>query len=104
MHGVRDKLRSILVSDQGQNLIRSLHTTWPASEAKEIETFFADDDTVTLQLRGSGRYERFQIVNYNFVHGSLLVDGEPLGVSILFIPNCQVMNDTDCYSTETIDR
>lgn len=84
MHGVRAKLQSILVSDQGHNLLRSLHTTWPASESKEIETFSADRDSVTLHLRGSGHYEGFQLVNYNFVHGSLLVDGEPLGVSIMF--------------------
>ncbi|KAK7909043.1 hypothetical protein PG985_014921 [Apiospora marii] len=79
MHGVRAKLRSILVSDQGQNLVRSLHTTWPASVSKEIDTFSADGDSVTLHLRESGHNEGFQLVNYNFVHGSLLVDGEPLG-------------------------
>ncbi|KAK7960428.1 hypothetical protein PG988_011642 [Apiospora saccharicola] len=79
MHGVRGKLRSVLVSNKGQDLLLSLHTTWPASESKEIEIFSADDDTVTLQLRGSGYDEGFQAVHYNFVYGSLLVDGEPLG-------------------------
>ncbi|KAK8075994.1 hypothetical protein PG994_003266 [Apiospora phragmitis] len=78
MHGVRDRLRSLLVSDQGQNFVQSLHTTWPASESQEVEEFDVDGDECVLHLRDKGA-QVFQVVNYNFVHGSLLVDGQPLG-------------------------
>ncbi|KAK8022740.1 hypothetical protein PG993_013507 [Apiospora rasikravindrae] len=79
MHGVRNKLRSLLTVSQGQNLVQSLLAAWPASESKEIETFELDgDEGVVLHLRDK-QEQSFQVVNYNLVHGSLLVDGQPLG-------------------------
>ncbi|KAK8091544.1 hypothetical protein PG997_001905 [Apiospora hydei] len=79
MHGVRDRLRSLLRSSQGRTLVQSLHAAWPASESKEIETFELDgDECVVLHLRNKHE-PGSQEVNYNFVQGSLLVDGQPLG-------------------------
>ncbi|KAK7937284.1 uncharacterized protein PG986_014152 [Apiospora aurea] len=79
MHGVRDRLRSLLRSSQGRSLVQSLHAAWPASESKEIETFELDgDECVVLHLRDMHE-PGSQEVNYNFVQGSLLVDGQPLG-------------------------
>ncbi|KAK7928695.1 hypothetical protein PG985_005693 [Apiospora marii] len=81
MHGIRDKLRDLLTSDHGHNLAQSLHTTWPASETKKVIEFSDDgDDWVSIRLQDiEGDQEDFQLVNYNFVHGSLLVDSQPLG-------------------------
>ncbi|KAK8110281.1 uncharacterized protein PG998_006738 [Apiospora kogelbergensis] len=81
MYGIRDQLRDLLDSDKGKALLQSLHTTWPASETKEIIVFSIEDkERVTLILRNIHlNRESVQTVEYNLVHGSLLVEGLPLG-------------------------
>ncbi|KAK6855591.1 hypothetical protein PG995_007742 [Apiospora arundinis] len=81
MYGLRDKVEFLLASDSGHALVQSLVTTWPAAETKEIIEFSIDKDGwVSLYLQDiAGDKGEIQLVNYNFVHGSLLIDGKPLG-------------------------
>ncbi|KAI5863834.1 hypothetical protein GGS23DRAFT_516098 [Durotheca rogersii] len=77
MFDLKDYIRQKINRDRGDAILDALREVWPASESKSIASItFTDESWVEISLEDS--VGDVEIVNYNFVFGTLLINGEPL--------------------------
>lgn len=82
MAEVKDLLPEILLCNQAEDFLAALHFVWPASqemvaEVNDVQSY----PWMRLKLHKPDD-TGFQTVDYHYMHGLLLVDGQPMGVSI----------------------
>lgn len=81
MADVKDLLPEILLSNQAEDFLAALHLIWPASQSKVAEVNDAQGfPWMRLELHKPDD-TGIQTVDYHYMHGLLLVDGQPMGVS-----------------------
>lgn len=79
-YNFRDQVR-LSIEQHGHNaLLEALQNLWPEAESKSIYAVNFEEDN-WLQIQLSDSFEGFQVVNYNYVFGILLVNGQSLSVS-----------------------
>ncbi|KAI1637344.1 hypothetical protein F4809DRAFT_649926 [Biscogniauxia mediterranea] len=78
MHNLEAQIRLSIERYGEKALCTVLNCLWPASESKHINSMTLQDHWINLQCNGLGDGVT-QFVDFNYMHGILLIDGQLLG-------------------------
>ncbi|KAI0593909.1 hypothetical protein F4775DRAFT_607001 [Biscogniauxia sp. FL1348] len=78
MHNLEAQIGLSLARYGKKALCTVLNCLWPASESKHIDSMTLQDHWINLQFNG-GEDGVTQFVDFNYMHGILLIDGQLLG-------------------------
>ncbi len=63
-----------------ESILSALHSQWSASESKQTRDLVFDNECWLRLTVDDVHDSEPQLIGYNYLHGVLLIDGEPLGV------------------------
>lgn len=81
MHSLKAQIRQSIERHGEYAILVALQSSWPAARSKSILTIvFETDDWLHIELNDLDA--GVEVASYNYVFGTLLINGEPLTVSI----------------------
>lgn len=90
MHELQGRISRAIERHGEEGMLIALHSQWSASESKQIrDLVFEEECWIRIDVDDVDESDGMpQVLSYNYLHGVLLIDGEPLGVSSAYPAVC----------------